>query len=495
MEPGGATPAPPTLTARVRTFGGQSLAYTVIGALGRNVAIVLVPLYARALTAEEYGSLGLALTINALLLILLGLGLQAAIQRLTFELDGPRAQGQLYATLLVFVAAAPALICLGLEALGSAGALDLPNLPYDPLGRITLWASYLGLFQALPQTIYVARGQAKKVVLLSLFTAASVVAPTVILVGFADEGVEGALYGLLIGAALSAAVSILLVLRMAQWPPSRVLLVQSLAFALPLVPHSVSQWGLNLADRFVVNHYVAPAELGRYVLGYQIGSLGAIATLAISQALSPAVTGHLKDERTRADVPRLGTYALAGMVAVCTLVAATADDATRIIAGTGYTKAGTVAAVVSLALVFQAVYYVVSQGTWYSMRTRLVPLITAFSVAVVLGLDLWLVPRHGIVAAAASLAVGFALMALLQGLLAHRQYPISWELGRWLRIAAAAGAAYAAAALLGPAPGVAGLVVDTALVLTILPAALTLLGFWDEVERRRLRAWRARRAR
>src|SRR5207244_2967333 len=102
------------------------------------------------------------------------------------------------------------------------------------------------------------------------------------------------------------------------------------------------------------------------------------------------------------------------------------------------------------------------------------------------GLNLLLIPRYGIKAAAWNTVAGFATLALLQGLLAARRYRIAWEYRRWAILTVVGVGAYFAVQL--PAPGIsAKRYVLSVVALAAFPVVLTVVGFWTTEERQWLR--------
>jgi O-antigen/teichoic acid export membrane protein len=252
------------------------------------------------------------------------------------------------------------------------------------------------------------------------------------------------------------------------------------------MPHLLAHWLLNLSDRIILNRYVSQAAVGIYTLGYQFGLAMSVFTLAMSNALSPIMMRQLKDPESRQHVPPTGTYCLLAVTAVGLAVALFAEEGVELLAPDSYREAETIVPWVVLAYAFQGLYYVWQQGTWYAMKTGWVPVLTLVCAALNVGLNLLLVPRYGIEAAAIVTAISFFALAVSQGLLAQRLHRIPWEYGRWVRLFVAGLASYGVAALLERADVPLMTLIDVALLLVLFPLLLTLSGFWTERERARV---------
>ena len=491
--PDAGEPAAPSLRARVVSLTRQSGVYLVANALGRGVGLILVPLYANVMDPAEYGGLAVALSINGLLIIVLGLSLHAAITRLHVEAESEEERGQLYLTVVIFLLVAPGVFCLAVEGVGRTGALDLSDgLPWDPVLSLTMWASYLGIFLYVPQAIYINRQEPRKVLMLTLGSALLTVVVTVWLVLIEDQGLPGALRALVISSGALALVSIALVLRMSAMPPRGRLLKVALVFALPLIPHSVAQWLLNLSDRIVLERFVPEADVGVYSLGYQLGLVVAIVVSGIAAGLTPMILAQLKDPRTRSQVPHMGTYVLLAVTVTCVAVAVTSDEVIAWVAPGDYAEAAEIAPWVVLGYGFYGAYAVWSHGTWYSMKTYWIPVITLLAATLNVGLNLVFVPRYGIKAAAIDTAIGFAALALMHAYVAHRLFPIAWEWMRAAKLLAAGTACFVLAAAVEPASAVPAFLVGLLIAGIALPVVLLLLGFWTPAERAAVGAYAAR---
>jgi O-antigen/teichoic acid export membrane protein len=120
------------------------------------------------------------------------------------------------------------------------------------------------------------------------------------------------------------------------------------------------------------------------------------------------------------------------------------------------------------------------------MRTRLVPTVTAASALVNVALNLVFVPRYGVVAAAVSTAISYAVLAAMHGALAQRLHPIRWEYGRWARMLALGIVWYLGGLALPIADSLPALAAKGLITLVAFPVSLALTGFFTRRELARL---------
>ena len=459
-----------SLRVELKRLGTSSAVYLVPNILLRGLTFLLTPVYARAMPPGDYGTLGVATTIGSIAAVVLCLSLHGSVSRLHFEYKDGREQRTFYATLLAFMLVVPTVACITLHFLGEAGALDVfETVRFDPHLRLVLWTAYAQCFLPLPTAMYMVREQPSRVAILNVTAAVTQLALTLLYVVSFQQGLMGALRAALHSALVTAVVAIILVARNAAMSFSWSILKKALAFSIPLVPHALGAWVLSISDRLVLERYVSKEDLGRYSIAYLFSFAVSLFAQSVTTPLGPAANRQLKDETLKHNVPPLGTYAFLSIAGAGLCSAIFATDVIRVIAPPSYRGGEGVVPWVVLGAAFQGVYYIWSTGTWFSMKTRLIPLVTAMGAITNIAINLVFVPRVGIMAAAIATAAAYGVMAILHGILAHKLHPIAWELRRWASITAIAIAAYITSL---PLPGnVWGLVAKGAILLLALAAA------------------------
>lgn len=469
--------------SRLRVLGRQSGLYLIADAASKGLALFLLPLYLHYLTPADYGVLAIVVTTTVLFTILFSLGLQAALQRIYFELASDDERRTLYASILVFLVLGPGISVVALELLGRSGGLDLfRSVPYDPYLRLAVLTAYMSAFCEIPVAIYLVRGQSRRVLALLLANAILLPAFTVIFVVLADEGAIGAVRAALITAAVMGVVSIAVTIRESNFRFSWRLLRISLVFGLPLVPHLVGHWVVLLADRSVLDRLVPSSEVGIYALGANVAIAAFLLGTALARAFTPALTREMKNHGAEGRVPVLGTWWVATLVWFCTAIVLFAGPLIHLLFDERYEGAITVVPWLVGAYLAAGIYNVVIQGAWFSMRVRLVPVLNFVAGAFNVGLAFLLVPDVGIEGAAISTMIGFISLALMQGWSSHRLCPIPWEYARWAKLLLAGGAAVAVGSLASNDPDALSLAVRSAALLIVLPVLLMAVRFFTPLE-------------
>jgi O-antigen/teichoic acid export membrane protein len=419
-----------------KNLGKSALVYLIPNLLVRGASFLLTPLYAWTMGPADFAVIGISTTIIGLLAAALGFALFGSVTRMHFECEDEAARKKYYGTILLFLGTVPVALTVLLEVLGRLGLLEVfQTVSFRPHLEIVIWTALLSIYPNLATALFMAREEPSKVAGLNMLTASLQIGLNLFLVLGLQQGALGVLRGGLASAAVTAVVSLVAMRKHISFGLNLVLLKHSLAFSLPLIPHLLGNWALSVSDRLILDYlHVAADAIGIYSLAYYFSFGVSMVGGAVTSALSPIANRLLKADPQHPEVPVLGGYALLVIVFVGLGSVLFAPEALEIMTPTPYHAAAPLVPWVVLGALFQGMYLINSIGTWFSMRTRAVPVVTAVTALASVGINFALVPRMGTMAAAISTAVSYGLAAVLHGFLADRLHRIAWGYARWGRM-------------------------------------------------------------
>lgn len=480
----------------VKRLGIGSLIYVVPTFLTRGLSFILTPIYSRFLTPDDYGVVGLGTTVIPMVALLFGFGTQSAAHRLYHTLPDEKSRETLGRTVLGFLLTVPLVLALAFELLGTAGLLHpFKTVAYDPYLRLSLWAGTFALYPALAINMLMVREEHRRSSMNNALAVILTAGFTLLLVVVLRRGAFGQLLALFLSNLLVALWSIRVVWRYGAPRIDRSMLRTVLLFSLPLVPHELSKWALAASDRVVLERFVTTGDLGRYSIGYTFGTVAGVFLSAVSTAFFPIVSRKLAEKDPRGEVPFLGSVVVAASTFVCLGAAVSLPALLRLVTPAAYHGGSVFIPWIALGFFFQALYSVFSQGTFFARKTIAVAVVTGLGAAVNIGLNVIFVPRYGVLVAAITTPVGYAVMAFLHGWLASRVHPIAWEYGRMLKIASAALVTFALTLVGRAERPVIELALRSSAALVTFPILLVVFGALRPSELRAARGlWKARRS-
>src|SRR5205814_134402 len=127
-----------------------------------------------------------------------------------------------------------------------------------------------------------------------------------------------------------------------------------LVFGLPLVPHNIAHWVLNLSDRLVIQPFVTAAALGLYALAFQVAQIVQLAGISINDALMPFLLNRASDPQAPSVFYRVSRFFTFGIGALTIIVTAAAVPLVRLLAPPAYASAAALVAPMAVGYFFLA---------------------------------------------------------------------------------------------------------------------------------------------
>ena len=431
-------------------------------ALQRGIAFLLLPLYTRALTPAEYGTLSVLLAATSAASMLFGFGLEMGLFRSFFlYADDPRRKRDFLGSIWRFLIVAPfgaSVVCTAIAVPFLAGTTQVT--PLEVLLALLAGAFYVGA-SAVPLVILRVEQRLRDFMALPIVDAIATPTLTVVLVVWQHDGI----LGWLIAAAGSNLILLLAATRIVPWDRGtryRWELVRSaVRFGATLIPHAFALWALLLIDRAVLAGLVSARELGIYSLAANVGVPVAIAVQSLNQAMMPAYANAGINPGQRDHLADLVVVQITSVLAICLAGALLGGPLLQIMAPAAYHSAAPLVAWIVLGYTFLGLYFIPMNGiTLGAGRSGFVWTVSALGAASNVALLVMFVPHGGITAAA--IASAAAYLVLLVSIVVYARRPENPVRYRWSQLApagAVAGAVYVAARLTTPETGATSLAV------------------------------------
>jgi O-antigen/teichoic acid export membrane protein len=393
---------------------GAGVVYAGSSVLQSLLTLILLPVYTRILTPSEYGYLSVILAVATLARLALSFGLETAIVRAWFTLrDDPAARASWMGSVGLVAGIGPIL---------GAGTVSLllwvgSSMPLEvPIGWMALGIMGAGIGAAatvMPLSLLRAQERLKTYVGLNVVLAAVNTGATLTFMVVFGWGVAGWLAGTI----LAFAVCLALALRLVPWPNvsrstfSGEYVKEALGFGVPLVPHLVSHWALQVADRIVLIGLITAVSLGTYTLASNLTMPILVVAMGFSQSTMPTFAqfslGSQSIETIRRLVVHLTTITCIIGFAAGLLLPVGINEALP----PSYHSAATLCGWLALGFSCAALYQIpMNSISLIAGRTRWVWIITGISAGIDIALLYLWVPTGGTRAAAIANAVAYAFL-------------------------------------------------------------------------------------
>lgn len=418
--------------------------------LGGNVCLFIIglisfPILARIFSVEQYGLIALVSSTIAIAVVLAKCGLQTSVQRFYKESAVSSVPGSLrryYSTVFLTAGLLGLLVSLPFALL-----LVFRYVPHRVISdqiQILLGFSaaliFLRSISSMVANLLQVEGRTTAYNALQIVTKTATVAVTVLLLLTWHRSPEVFFVG-------SVAVEAIAVLAVVPYLRRRGLLAltafdwrvckQALVFGFPMMGTEIFWLILDSGDRFLVEGFLGPRQLGFYTAAYNISgyirdSLCSPLVLALLPLVMElwVVKGR---EQTRMFLTRsMNYFALVG-VGVVVGVSVCASDAINIVASPKFYAAHRLLPWLVMGMMLNGLSMFPKSGLIIYKKTALMMSVNLVACLVNIALNVALLPRIGLLGAAFATLGGYAVATALVAFYAQKYLPLSMAWGAWLK--------------------------------------------------------------
>jgi len=411
--------------------------YTLGVVLSRMVGFIMIPVYTRVLTPDEYGVLEMLSLTADVVSMLAGMGIGLALVRYYYfyESEADRLTvASSAALLMIAVFAVVSIIGLSLSASAASAILGDPTA----VGLVRLATINLALAAILEIPITFLRAKQKSVSVVTVGMVRLVVSLllNIVLVVHLRLGVAGILFSSIATSALICSVLFFRLFRETGMAWSGEIVKKLVVFGAPLVLWNLGSFVLHYSDRYFLRVLDSLQAVGLYSLSYKFAMLiGMFVIGPFTDVWSPKALEIERKEGMNAGpflAAILGHYSLL-LVTVALGIALFAEDVIKLVTGPEFHAAAQPVPLLALAMVLFGFRGISQLGAMIRERSDLIARSTIIAAVAVLSLNALLIPRWGVLGAALATALAFGIEFAVMRSLSNRIYSI--PLGLWRVVA------------------------------------------------------------
>lgn len=463
------------------------IVYGLSSVAGRLIGVLMLPIYTRVLTPEEYGIRAMVTVGVDLVGMVCSLGLTTAMVR-HLAGDGA-AEGRADAVGTAYVTGATVLALgagLGLVAAPWLSILLLGDPAHAGYVRLGL----VSLFFINTMDIGLAylrwRRRVATVTTIALTTLAMTLTANIVLVVLLRWGVAGILYGEIATYGVLSALVARLALREAGLRFSGALARRMVVYGAPLTLMPFAWLLVNRSDGVFLTHHGSLGAAGVYALAIQCAQVLLIAVITpFRDVWDPGQFDVARDPDGGRVYRRMFQSFTFTIVVAAFAFAIGAADVIRVMAAPQFHAASSVVPLLLVAHVITGMSLFFNSGLLVRNRTVLLGAIALVTAIVNVAANALLVPAYLAAGAALARVIALAVMATLTYLVAQRLWPQRVDFVALGKVVGIAVVLFAVALRLPEAPALVVLPIKAALVLALVAASVA-VGAVDRDEVRRV---------
>jgi O-antigen/teichoic acid export membrane protein len=389
----------------------NSLIYGLGTFLINATGFLLIPFYTRFLSAKDYGivsTLGILVVIFTTFYLL---GQNSAVARFFFDYKDEHQRRQYFSTIWFFLIGFSLLISILLTFFGKPIFENtFREISFYPFGVIVIWTCFFSVFSALPLAIFRSQERVLRFSIITYLSFLMRIGLLIYFIAFLKKGAIGKLQAELLWAALFCIFFIILMQRYLSFRFSLKDLKSSLKFGLPLVPHELSLWSLNLADRIFLQYLISFRIVGIYALGYNLSLIVNFISTSIGKAWTPHFFGNADQKDAKDAYAKMSTYYTAIIVLVGLALTVLSKELVVLLSTPNYYKAAKIIPVAVLGYIFHSFYKVNSRILHYVKKTTFIGYSTVSAAILNIILNFILIRHFGMMGAAWATLISFIFL-------------------------------------------------------------------------------------
>lgn len=420
--------------SQIKRLVKHSSIYLIGAAFQSLIGFVLIPVYTRYLSPSEYGQLEILNTILLILNIILSFGFASALQKV-HERDCKTNEEKktLIGTIYLFVIPVASLITLIIALFAKfLTQITLNDIKYTPYIYLILITNLVVIFLNLSFAVLRVKEKSKKFALFSFGKFFFAVCLNIYFVVQLKLGVLGILFGNFLAQTILSITFLPTVLKSAKFAFSKRLFYKLSIFGFAIIPASIAMWIMDLSDRYFLKHFSDFHEVGLYSLGYKVGFLIYIGLVLPFQLAWPKISFAVA---SRKDCKKIYARTLTYFTFIASFAALFLSlfgkQIIQIIADPKFFQAYKIIPLIAFSYVLYGIHFVLVPGLHIKEKSKYYPIMIGVPAGLNLLLNYYFVPKFGMIGAATTTLICFALVVVLTYIITARFYAVRYE---WIRI-------------------------------------------------------------
>ena len=417
----------------LKKFGKDTIIYVLGAVSSRLLSFILIPIYVRYLTPDDYGILELFAVSIVLSAIFLRFGLENALLRFYFETNDLKERGKIVFTCFIFITIPSLLICSGVFIFADIIALlFFRHTLYSSFLRVTAVAIFFSVITMIPNQLFMLNKESK---LFSIINVCYIVAGfilNIIFIVFLKKGVYGVLVGNMYLYILTA-IACFYIKRHSITPSfSIIALSKMLVYSIPFIFVGFFVWVINCADRYFMVQFVSTHELGIYSVANRFAQVIMLIVSAFQMGWYPFAYSVMASEKAKEMYKWTLRIYVALMGGVIISFSFFLGDVFGVFLTPEFSPPVGAVLILSLGFVFWGAYHIFFIGSGIAKKSLGLVGIAGLAAVINTMSNFFLIPKYGLLGASYSTLFAFFFMAVFMYIYSQRHYKIEYGFGRIL---------------------------------------------------------------
>lgn len=418
-------------TFHLKSISSSTVLYSAPQILGLLGSLILIPIFTRYLSPEDFGLLALFLSITGIGVSFSGLKMESAMYRYNSEYEGSSRKDFL-ATIFftkIFLAVIISTLFLSLIIIGLSLGFEFEKIPFNPYIPSIAFLIFLISCSGFQLALFVAEEKPTKHVsiLISSFFITNFLA--LFFVVYLGEDIWGRIKAMLITETIIFVLMLALTLKAINFSFRMVYIKRSLRFSLPLYMGELVNLIYQYTDRFVLAFYVDISKLGLLYISDRIAILIQSLFRGFEKTINPFIFNQKNQETQKSALENIFILTVSVSCLILFLYLNLSEVFLKEFIGPEYNDISVIHAikVLGIAYFLTTVYPFFSIALGIEEKTSRIFKITFISALLNFLLNLTLIPLYGWLAATFSTLISCVFTCVGLGYFSRKETHITFN--------------------------------------------------------------------
>jgi len=410
----------------------HSVVYGMSETISRGTGFILMFIYVRILADSQIGIRTLLYFASAFLGLFYTLGLDNAFLRYFMDEDYKDKRSKIFSTTVCFTVLIGLLFVVASVFFGkSISILITESDSYVYLTRLLFIIIILDTIVIYPSLVLRAENRFQYYSLISIARFFLFILLNLVLVWYLDRGVNGVFEANLIVVLLIFFFLLPVYGKYFSGQISFQILKKMLFFGVPTIFTIFAMRIIDLSDRRIIQYFFDESKVGQYSYAYTLGMVGIMVFVnSFRTAWQPFFLSLKLNPEVKNIFSRVATYYAMFICMVFLGMVLFKNEIFSLYAPGKPLFLSNIIPFVAFSYIIYGLYIIMLPGVFFREKTIYLPIATVTGALVNVGLNFIFIPRLGIIGAAYTTIISYAVMVMILYFVSRYIYLVKYEIGR-----------------------------------------------------------------
>lgn len=413
----------------------NSMLYLTATIFLKGASFLLLPLYTKLVSPEEYGVVYLITTLGTFLSLLLSLSVRGAVSRFYFDNKQQEALKELYSCIVIFIFGFATISYLIIFAFVNpiSDFMDISNPLYLTFALI---GSYASVFFPIILALLYVQEKGKLISLITILIGSFSIIMQLLLVLNMQDKIMAFMISLLINGLLQLSLFIFFSRKYFVFNLKFKNIKKYLTYSLHSLPGDISVWIITFADRIMIDKYKGHADTGLYSIGYKLGQSPEILFQSINKAYVPYVYNKYSDfnDENRNNTIKVGTFLFTLFTGFIFVITVFSKDIVRLL-NTSYKDSLWIMVIILFSYLLSGYKLIFHNPLSFNEKfLKYKSGIWIFAAILNIALNFWLIPKYSMYGAAIATLISYIVTLIPVLILSNRAIKINYPIKKYFVI-------------------------------------------------------------